>query len=75
MDLELATFNTYNDLTEAVKKEYPHKRVYQDGTFAHEGEIGITLRYPSKWIEIEALSENQDGTGRWRITSIIEEYK
>lgn len=50
MDLNLATFNTYNDLLSGIKQEYSHKRIYQDDTFAHEGEIGIILRYPSKWI-------------------------
>lgn len=69
--IEDRLFNTYDELEAALKKEYPHKRIYKDETFATEGVVNITIKYPSRNVAIVACTQNEDATGKWYVEDSV----
>lgn len=65
--IEDRSFKKFADLKEALKQEYPHKRIYTDETFANEGVINISIKYPKKVVAIVACTDDETATGNWQV--------
>lgn len=72
-------YKTYDDFMEAVKSEFPHKRIYVDDVLAQEGVVLLTIKYSDTIVEINATATKDENglatenvaelTNDWQISS------